>query len=445
MKTAKNNVENCRLPPPFGTLLDRATSVSFCFEGKRYTGFSGDSIASALAANGQRVLSRSFKYHRRRGILTMAGQDANTLVQLAANPNALADRVAIKSDMTVSAQNVSGSLQRDRRAILGLFSRFLPVGFYYKAFFRPNGIWEKWAPFFRKSAGLGVIDQDHQPGYFDKQFAYCDVAVIGAGPAGMAAALQAASSGADVLLVDENMQLGGSLNYARMDPKGTTAPVLLEKMRAEIDAAENILVMTNAVCNGWFADNWLPIIQGSRLFKVRAKKVVMCVGAMEQQAVFRNNDLPGVMMGSAAQRLIRLYAVRPGQRAVVLAGNNDGYAVALDLLEAGIDVAAIVDLRASPCLDDIANSLIQLGTTVHTGHAVYQSISGKDGTLAAVDVRKIVSQGECATVGEVIDCDLLCMSVGYTPAYQLICQAGGTLSYDDDTAQFSLDNLPPDF
>jgi len=435
-------MKNNRLPLPFGTLVDRETRVRFSFEGKSYSGFAGDCIASALAANGQRLLSRSFKYHRPRGILSMAGQDANTLVQLAANPNALADRVALENDMTVMAQNVSGSLQRDRRAILDLFSRFLPVGFYYKAFFRPAGIWEKWAPIIRRSAGLGVIDQTHQAGYFDKQYAFCDVAVIGAGPAGMAAALQAASTGAEVLLVDENPHLGGSLNYARLDQEGAAAAALLEKLRAEIDASDNIQVMTDAICNGWFADNWLPIIQASRLFKVRARQVIMCVGAMEQQAVFRNNDLPGVMMGSAAQRLIHLYAVRPGKRAVVLAGNNDAYAVALDLLDAGVDVAAVIELRTKPRLDSIAKALLQLSVPVHTGHAVYESIKGKNGMLSAVDVRKITSQGECAAAGEIIDCDLLCMSVGFTPAYQLICQAGGTLSYDDDSASFGLDNLP---
>ncbi len=436
---------NNRLPLPFGSLLDRESTVNFSFDGKPYRGFMGDSIASALAANNQHLLSRSFKYHRPRGILTMAGQDANTLVQLPANPNALADREQLRNGMTVTAQNVSGSLERDWRAVLGLFSRFLPVGFYYKAFFKPKGMWEKWVPIIRKSAGLGVIDESHQPGYFDKQFAFYDIAVIGAGPAGMAAALQAASTGAQVLLVDENPQLGGSLNYARLDAEGNAATALLKKMRSDIAACDNIVAMTDAVCNGWFADNWLPIIQGSRLFKVRANQVLMCVGAMEQQAVFRNNDLPGVMMASAAQRLMRLYAVRPGNRAVVLAGNNDGYAVALDLLDAGVEVAAIVELRAQPKYNKVANALLRRGVTVHTGQAVYQALKGKRGRLTAVDVRKIVSQGKCADTGEIIHCDLLCMSVGFTPTYQLICQAGGQLSYDDDSAMFSLNQLPANF
>jgi len=438
-------MQNSRLPRPFGSLLNRDCTVDFSFDGKPYSGLAGDSIASALAANDQYILSRSFKYHRPRGILTMAGQDANTMVQLPANPNVLADCEPLRSGVTVTAQNVTGSLAWDWRAILGLFSRFLPVGFYYKAFFKPQGIWEKWAPIIRKGAGLGVIDQSHRPGYFDKQYAFYDVAVVGAGPAGMSAALQAASTGAEVLLVDENPQLGGSLNYARLDAEGSAATTLLQKMRAEVGASDNIVTMTNAVCNGWFADNWLPIIQGTRLFKIRAKQVLMCVGAMEQQAVFRNNDLPGVMMGSAAQRLMRLYAVCPGKRAVVLAGNNDGYAVALDLLDAGVDVAAVVELRAQPNYDSVARALLERGVAVHTEHAVYQALRGKRGRLVAVEVRKVLNRGTCANTGEIIDCDLLCMSVGYTPSYQLICQAGGQLSYDDDSALFSLNRLPENF
>ncbi|MGY0399413.1 MAG: 2Fe-2S iron-sulfur cluster-binding protein [Ostreibacterium sp.] len=437
-------MNNNRLPLPFGTLLDRATPVNFSFDGNAYSGFAGDTIASALIANNQKLISRSFKYHRPRGILSMAGQDANTLVALPSKPNTLADRERLMNGMSVSAQNVSGRLSRDYMSLLGLFSRFLPVGFYYKAFFKPKGMWERWAPFIRKNAGLGVIDPSYIPGYFDKQYGYYDVAVIGAGPSGMASALQAASTGAEVLLVDENAQLGGSLNYARIDIEGVEATQLLEKMRAEIAANDNITVMTDAICNGWFSDNWLPIIQGQRLFKVRAKQVLMCVGVMEQQAVFRNNDLPGVMMGSAAQRLIRLYGVRPGQRAVVLAGNNEGYAVALDLLDAEVDVAAIIELREQPIYDDVANAVLQRGVKVHRKTAVYQAIK-KSNCLAAVEVRKILSQGKCDASGETISCDLLCMSVGFTPTYQLVCQAGGQLNYDDDSAIFSLNNLPENF
>ena len=434
-----------RLSAPFGSLIDRHKPISFSFEKKTYQGFAGDNIASALAANEQWLLSRSFKYHRPRGVLTMAGQDANSMIQLPSDPNALADRVAISEGLDVMGQNYSGSLNRDSGALLGLFSRFLPVGFYYKAFFKPRGMWEKWAPLIRKKAGLGVINQQYQPEYYDKQYQFYDVAVIGAGPAGLSAALEAAKTGAEVLLVDENPSLGGSLNFSRFDVEGEKGRELRERLVAEVEATTNITAMTNATCNGWFADNWLPIIRGKRLYKVRAKQTILCVGALEQQAVFHNNDLPGVIMSSAAQRLMHLYAVRPGNSAVVVTGNNDGYATALDLLDAGVEVKAIVDLRQQPEYDAIANHAISKGLNIKTGYAVYAANKDRSGLhLGSVEVREIISQGICATQGESIDCDTLCMSVGYTPTYQLICQGGGQLSYNDDTSMFTLTNCPQD-
>lgn len=430
-----------RLPPPYGLLIDREQPINFSFEKKSFQGFAGDSIASALAANNQWLLSRSFKYHRPRGALTMAGQDANTMVQLPSNPNALADRELVSEGLPVMGQNYSGSLARDRGSLLGLFSRFLPVGFYYKAFFKPRGMWEKWAPLIRKKAGLGVINQQLEPDYYDKQYKFYDVVVVGAGPAGMQAALTAAVDGCEVLLVDENPILGGSLNYARFDAEGKCGSELREQLLTEIEANANITCMTNAVVNAWFADNWLPIICGKRLYKVRAKQTILCTGALEQQAVFHNNDLPGVLMSSAAQRLIHLYGIRPGRAAVIVTGNNDGYANALDLADAGVEVKAIVDLRSEPLSNAFTKAVVQRGITIKAGYAVFAAQQRRN-HLSGVDIRKIVSQGICAEQSEIISCDLLCMAVGYTPTYQLVCQAGGQLSYDDNSAMFTLSKLP---
>ncbi|MFQ5660118.1 MAG: glycine cleavage T C-terminal barrel domain-containing protein [Gammaproteobacteria bacterium] len=432
-----------RLPAQYGLLLDRNRKMTFRFEGERVQGCFGDCIASALAANDRWLLSRSFKYHRPRGILTMAGQDANSLVQLPGDPNVPADRHPISPELEVTGQNYTGSLKRDRAAWVERFSRFMPVGFYYKSFFRPKGAWEKWAPIIRGKAGLGVLDEERNPDYYDKQHRFYDVAVIGGGPAGMEAALQAANSGAEVLLVEENPILGGSLNYSRLDPEGRRAGALRTKMVAGIEANEKIDVMVDAVCNGWYADNWLPVIRDRRLHKVRAGATIMCTGALEQHAVFRNNDLPGIMMSSAAQRLIHLYGVRPGRTAVILAGNNDAYGVALDLLDAGVDVKQVVELRKNPQYDDLARSAMARNIAVKTGHAVYEALSESgDDHLSGVDVREVLSDGVCARHGKFIECDLLCTAVGYMPAYQLICQAGGRLDYDDETAGFRLTHLP---
>ena len=432
-----------RLPAPYGLLINREQPISFSFENKAYQGLAGDSIASALAASDQWLLSRSFKYHRPRGALTMAGQDANTMVQLPSNPNALADKEPIAEGLQVMGQNYSGSLENDRGSILGLFSRFLPVGFYYKAFFKPRGMWEKWVKLIRKKAGLGVINQQLEPEYYDKQYKFYDVVVVGAGPTGLQAALTAAVDGCEVLLVDENPILGGSLNYARLDTEGTLAKEVRDQLILEVNGNSNITCMTNAMVNAWFADNWLPIICGKRLYKVRSKQTILCTGALEQQAVFHNNDVPGVMMSSAAQRLMHLYGVAPGKTAVVVTGNDDGYANALDLMDAGVNVAAIIDLRETPKATPMIEAAIKRRLKIKPGYAVYGAQQNGN-HLSAVEIRKVVSQGICAEVGETISCDLLCMAVGYTPTYQLACQSGGQLSYDDNSAMFTLNNLADD-
>lgn len=421
-----------RLPAPLGLLVDRAQTVRFEFEGQCVEGYAGDTIASALAANDWWLLSRSFKYHRPRGILTMAGQDANTLVQLPGDPNCLADRTPISEGLQVSGQNYSGSLSRDRDSLIGRFARFLPVGFYYHAFFRPRGIWNLWSKYFRNKAGLGVVDQSIVGGGFDKQYRFCDVVVIGGGPVGMRAAINAAKSDCDVLLLEEQATLGGSLNHARAGVAADIETQRRDQLIGEVEASPNISVMTNATANGWYADNWISVIRGKRLYKLRAGKVVLCSGLLEQHALFHNNDIPGIMLGSAAQRLIKLYGVRPGKRAVVLAGNDAAYGVALDLLDAGVDVAAVVDCRDVESLDKCVDAVAKLGVEVMIGHAIY-SAEASNQHLASVEVRRIVGTGECANRGERINCDLLCLSVGFMPAYQLACQAGAKLNYDEQS------------
>lgn len=433
-----------RLPSPHGSLVNRKQKVTFEFEGRQVEGFIGDTIASALAANDQWLLSRSFKYHRPRGVLTMAGQDANTLVQLPGEPNCLADRTPISNALKVSAQNYTGTLSRDYGSIIGNFAQFLPVGFYYHAFYRPRGIWNWWARFFRSQAGLGVIDQSVVAKNFDKQYRFCDVVVIGGGPVGMREALIAAESGSDVLILDDQPMLGGSLNYSRTGVSRDDESQQLKRLINDVAAKSNISVITDATANGWYADNWIAVICGKRLLKLRAGKVLLCTGLLEQHALFHNNDVPGVMMGSAAQRLIKLYGVRPGRRAVVLAGNDDAYGVALDLLDAGVAVTAVVDCREVKSGDKRVSTVEDSGVKVMTGHTVYSASASRQ-HLASVEVRRILDQGKCADDGVRFDCDLLCVSVGFMPAYQLACQAGAKLNYDERTASFSIDGLPDNF
>lgn len=432
-----------RLAAPMGLLIDRDQPLRFSFDGTDYQGFAGDSIASALLANGRWLLSRSFKYHRPRGPLTMAGQDANTLVQLPDEPNVLADAQALAAGMNVTGQNFNGSLDSDRDAYLGKFSRFMPVGFYYRSFFKPKGMWKIWEPLIRKKAGLGVLDLDFKPQYYDKAYRFVDVAVIGAGPAGLSAALTAANAGARVLLIEQQAVLGGSLTYARFDAEGRRADTLRRELLGAVEGHANIQVLTQATCNAWFTDNYLPVIQGKRMYKVRAKQCIVAAGSFDQPVVFRNNDLPGVMLASAAQRLMKLYAVKPGTCAVVLTGNDDGYLAALDLAEQGVKVAALVDMRAQPADAALKVALEKQGIPVHVGSTVYEALHEKGMRhVSGVDIRRITAQGQVAEHGLTLDCDLLCMSAGYMPVYQLLCQAGGKLAYDEQRAEFAISGLP---
>lgn len=432
-----------RLASPYGVLIDRSQTIYFEFDQQQYQGFAGDSIASALIANQRWIMSRSFKYHRPRAPLTMAGQDANTLVQLKHEANVLADSTQIQANLVVEAQNVHGSLLKDKDAVLGYFSKFMPVGFYYRSFYKPKGIWKFWEPIIRKKAGLGVLDLQFRPEYYDKAFLFTDIAVIGAGPAGLQAALTAAQAGANVILIEQESILGGSLNYARFTVDGQQAQAVKQQLLAAVEQHARIRVMTTATCNAWFSDHYLPVIQGKRLYKLRAKKCIVASGSFDQPVIFRNNDLPGVILTSAVQRLIKLYAVKPGQQAVILTGNDDGYLAALDLVQAGIQVQAVVDMRSAPADHRLKQALEQKRIVCYLNSTVYEAHhNAARHHITGVEVRQISSDGEVAPESTQIECDLLCMSSGYMPVYQLLCQAGAKLSYLDEQARFTLKGLP---
>ena len=433
-----------RLPEPAGLLLDRTEPIAFRFEGKQYRGYRGDTVASALAANDVSVLSRSFKYHRPRGIHSLSGLDANTLVQVGPAPNRFADREPLAPDLDVVGQNYWGTLRHDRLAVFGLLHRFFPVGFYYKAFYKPRWTWPLWAKMIRRIAGLGTVDTNTPHGYFDKQYLFCDVLVVGGGAAGLAAAAQAAAAGADVVLVDENAALGGGLLYGRPDAGGIRAEEERARLVGAVEGSDRISAMTETACFGWYADNWLPLVRGNRLYKLRAKALVVATGSLEQPLVFGNNDLPGVMLSGAAQRLIKLYGVKPGRRAVVATVNDEGYGAALDLLDAGVEVAAVVDLRMDAQRSALGDTLAARRVPVHAGAAPWEAVPQRKGPrLARVRVARIEADGVCAPSVDSFTCDLLVVCGGHAPAAALLRQAGATFAHDSTRNATVVADLPP--
>ena len=429
-----------RLPSNAGDLIDRCEPLQFTFEGRHYTGYVGDTVASALAANGVSLLSRSFKYHRPRGVMSLAACEANTLVEVNGIPNVFAERHVLANGDRISGQNYFGSLSFDWSAWIGMLGCFLRVGFYYRAFFRPKGAWRFWEPVIRRMAGLGRVDPKAHHGYYDKVYLFADVAVVGGGASGLSAAIAAAEAGRRVVIVDDNPMLGGALNYVRFDADGIRAKQERDTLVSRMATLSNIRILTAASCEGVFADNWLAIVQGQRLYKLRAVRVILATGAIEQPLVFRNNDLPGVMYGSAAQRLIQLYGVRPGRRAVVVTANEFGYGVALDLLGANVDVAAVLDLRRNPSEGVLRSAVRKRKVRIEMGTTIFEALGQR--YVQGVRSARLNSDGSYGEPYETIDCDLVSMSIGFAPNLALSGHAGARLIYDPRCAMHRPEGLP---
>jgi sarcosine oxidase subunit alpha len=402
-----------RLDLQAGEVIDRGRRFRFTWNGEAYPAYEGDTIVSALAACGERIFSRSFKYHRPRGVLTASFLDPGCMVQVGDEPNVRGAHRRVEPGMVVSPQNVWPSLRFDVKSANGAFGRFLSAGFYYKTFIKPRWLWPTYRRVLQRFSAGGVISPDSPHGYFDKRYAHPDVVVAGAGPAGMGAAIAAAEAGAQVLLVEEEYELGGHLRWGN-----ETELAVLRELRAALAATANIEVMTNSVVNGRYDGNWVAVLQRSlphveeRLVKARAKTLVVAPGLIERPYVFEGNDTPGVILSTAARRLVNLYAVKPGNCAVVFSANADGDAAAKDLERAGVEVARVVDARRG-------------GDIVRVG--------GGGG------VRYV----ECAD-GTRIECDLLVTAVGWTAPTSLLNMAGDRPVYDEKAARFFPSRLPGD-
>ena len=440
-----------RLPPHPGEWIDRSRPLEFRFEGQPLRGCAGDAVASALLANGVRVLGRSFKYHRPRGLVSLAGHDANALFTDGVRTNLRATGTPLEAGMELRAVNTVGGVRRDRLRWLERLARFMPVGFYYKAFHRPRWLFPRFERATRRLAGLGRINRAAAPAAAAGAYAWCDVLVVGGGPAGLEAALAAGRAGAKVLLVEEQARLGGSLGWQYGDCEDVR--VALKKLCRELAALENVEIRCSTTAGGHYADHWVALFDARHMTRVRARAVVYATGAIEQPAVFGNNDLPGVLLGSACQQLVRWYAVRPGRRVVVLAANRDAYRVALDLQAAGSEVVLIADLRPDGEPSPLGGEAQAAGIPVLAACTVYEAQADRrtgcveSALVARLGVAPAAGSGAAGRAVDLdwrarIACDAIVLSVGWTPNAVLPSQAGVRFRYDEERAQMLPEAIP---
>jgi sarcosine oxidase subunit alpha len=421
-----------RLPAQPGQRIDRARPVRFTFDGRTVEGLEGDTIASALYAGGRRTFSRSFKYHRRRGLLCCAGQCPNCLVAVDGAPGVRACTEPLREGMTVEHLNASPSLDRDVMALTDVVAGpFTPPGFYYKTFIRPRRLWPLYEKALRHAAGLGRLraEQPEREWRTEYRRRHADVLVVGGGLAGLNAATAAAELSVDVVLADEGPEPGGR---ALVDGRHERARALAQRAR---DAGVEIL--SSATALGVF-DGLAAVWQGQTLHQVRARRHVFATGVIEQPLVFAGNDLPGVMLADGARRLVALYGVRPGTRAVVATTSDRGLEAALALREAGVEVVAAADLRASP--GSPAATLHRGGTEILAGWTVVEA-EGRQEVRGAV-LSPVGSESGRTPRERRFECDLLVVSGGVAPATSLLSQAGARTAYDPARGHFALSELP---
>ena len=440
---------------PEGGAIDRSRPIGFSFHGRRYTGFAGDTLASALIANGVHLVGRSFKYHRPRGVLSAGTEEPNALVQLESGPrtvpNLKATRVELYDGLTARSVNCWPGPGFDLGAVNDFAHQLIPAGFYYKTFMWPHGGWHFYERFIRRMAGLGLAPEDPDPDRYERMNAHCDVLVVGAGPAGLAAAQAAGRSGARVILADERSLPGGTLldMAAEGDVPGAG---WVDEATAELDALENVRVLTRTTVTGYFDHNFLIALEqvtdhlGSaapghlprqRLWRIRAGRVVLAPGALERPLVFANNDRPGIMLAGAARAYVNRFAVRPGRRAVVVTDNDSAYGAALDLNRHGVEIAAIVDLRPE---GEDPPAAREAGLNVLKGHAVVDT--GGRRRVRAAHIARLNDDGTLAGPVRTLHCDLIAMSGGWSPAVHLFSQSGGRLRYDEACCGFLPERSP---
>lgn len=433
--------------------VNKKAPIEFSFDGKTYQGFAGDTLASALLANGVHLVGRSFKYHRPRGIMAAGSEEANALVAFdrgpgRVTPNMRATTLEMFDGLTARSQNNWPSLTFDVTALNDVFSAFFPAGFYNKTFMWPKSFWDLvYEPVIRATAGLGPAPKAEDPDIYAACYTHCETLIIGAGPAGIAAALATAKKGGRVMLVDEQAEPGGSLLSEPGNViEGMPAWDWLARSLEQLYAAENVTIMPRTTAIGYYHDNFLGLAERltdhledgqmigprERLHRVRAAKVILATGAIERPLVFADNDRPGVMLASAAQTFLNRYGVAVGERIVVVTSHDSGYKAAFDLADANAQIVSIIECRPE-INEKLRAEAEKRGIDIRTGWTVTATAGRR--RVSRITVNKM-SGNTVEKTGETLACDAVIMSGGWTPSVHLWSHSKGSLEWREDIAAY---------
>ena len=438
---------------PEGGGIDRGKPLRFKFDGDELGGYAGDTLASALLANNVNLVGRSFKYHRPRGIFSAGAEEPNALVQLEqgayTEPNIKATQIELYEGLRAASQNRWPSLRVDVGAINSFVSRVIPAGFYYKTFMWPASLWMTYERWIRRAAGLGRSPSQPDPDRYEHRHAHCDVLVVGAGPAGLAAALVAGRTGTRVIIVDEQAEFGGSLLADDSDIDAAPAMHWISRVTSELEELEQVTVLSRTTLTGYYDYNYLVALQRvtdhlppaaypdrprQRLWKIRARQVVIAAGSIERPLVFADNDRPGVMLAGAVRTYLSRYAVLPAPSMVFFTNNDSAYLAALKAQACGAQVT-VVDIRRSP-KGELVDRAEQADIMVHRGSAI--TAVRYSNRLKGVEVMRLnqAGSGVVGTAKTTIECGVVATSGGWTPTVHLHSQARGALTYNETIAAF---------
>jgi len=431
--------------------INRDKKISFTFNGKKYFGYEGDTLASALLANNIHLIGRSFKYHRPRGFIGAGVDEPNALVQLYSGektePNAIATTVELVEGLVARSQNCWPSVSFDFGAINNYLSKFFPAGFYYKTFMWPKNFWYKiYEPIIRKAAGLGVAPLKPDPDRYEHRFEYCDILVVGSGPSGLASALAASKNGAKVILAEDKPRFGGTLLTDEVTIGNKKGKEWADETISELKSMSNVIVKNRSQVFGYYDHNMMVMAERTkdhienpaeftprqRLWYIRAKEVIISTGSIERPLVFGNNDRPGIMLASAAKEYMKVYGVLVGKKPIIFTNNDTGYEVAIEFKKNGVN-PLIVDTRK-----DSNSSIVQEAKSLKINVKFSYGVVNAEGykRVRSATIGKLNKDKTGYEILENFLCDCICVSGNWTPTVHLSSQSGNKLKFEEKINAF---------